>query len=94
MADALKPWPNDAVMVVAATPDAARRDQMESVHPCNCRDCGKALVADGYTLRIAASPELAWGRPTKFFCVECCQKYDFSQVTHSEDHRFRKGQQG
>jgi len=88
--DDKKPWPSDAVMVVAATPEAALREQMDSVHPCACRDCGKALVADGFTLRRARIPQIACGRPTKFFCIECFGNYDFFQVNHVEDHRNHK----
>ncbi len=85
-----KPWPSDAVMVVAATPEDAVYSQMSSVEDCNCRDCGKALVADGYTINRASHPDLAHGRPVKFFCMECFDQYDMSTVTHHEDHRKHK----
>lgn len=85
----LKPWPRDAVMIVAATPEAARRDQMESAEPAECRDCGRRLVVDGYTLRRALTMPARRGRPVRYFCVECYGHYDVGQCNIVEDHRGR-----
>lgn len=84
------PWPSDAVMIVCAEPAAARREQMDSVHPARCRDCGCELVCDGYTVtRALAMPERR-GRPIDFFCLRCAVRHDRSSIDVLEDHRQHK----
>lgn len=90
MASELLDWPNDAVMVVCATPSTVKREQMESCNKGHCRDCGQEICFDGYTLSRAMEQRLARGRPVKFFCLDCFPKYDFSQVDYSENHAGRK----
>lgn len=82
----LKPWPTCVVMIVAAFPDKARRDQMESCHAGKCRDCGREILYDGFTYRRAQQYSL----PIDFFCPECAVKYDMKHFSHFEDHRGRK----
>jgi hypothetical protein len=89
----LKPWPRDAVMIVAAFPDEARRDQMESCHAGTCRDCGREILYDGFSYHRAQQFTRLKAnvvRPIKFFCVECAVKYDMQHFDHFEDHRGRK----
>lgn len=94
----LKPWPRDAVMIVAANAGQERREQMEAVHVCRCRDCGAVLHADTFTLRTAEQfPEVVRrGRPVMFFCLACHRSY--APPSHSPgasvtvDHSGGKGQ--
>lgn len=83
----LKDYPADAVMIVAAFPQTAIRENMESVHPEYCRDCGRPIVYSGRVYRRALAMPERRGRPIKFFCVECFAQYDVAQVAHFEDHR-------
>lgn len=70
-----KPWPADAVMVVAKPEEEAARTPMEGRHPCRCRDCGALLVADTFAVRRAEGHPLRAGRPVKFFCHGCARGY-------------------
>ena len=93
MSDAVKPpWPRDAVIIVCATPEEARRDEMESVNPGKCRDCGRAIVYDGYTYRRALRGDVRRGRPIQFLCVTCATRYDSATITHFQDHRGERGE--
>ncbi len=78
-------WPTDAVMIVCATPNAAARDRMESVHRCRCRDCGRDLVVDGATLRRAEQDDSTRGRPIKYFCRECLLNYELPEEIIGKD---------
>lgn len=80
----LKPWPSDAVMIVAPSPALAVRSMMESVNPGECRDCGAAIVYCGFTFRRVEL--LSRGRPIKFFCIACCKNYDALSCDVIEDH--------
>lgn len=72
----LKPWPRDAVMVVACRAGEANLQKMEGIHPDKCRECSCAVHADTRTVRNAHSHPLGLGRPVKFFCVPCAELYD------------------
>ena len=87
-----KPWPADAIVIVAALAGQERREQMDSVHEAACLDCGALVHYDGYTAeRARAFPlKISRGRPIKFLCVTCFPKYDFLAVTYFEDHRNHK----
>ncbi len=89
----LLPWPSDALMLVCATPEEALTDQMDSVESGECRDCGCAVVFDGYCRdRLLQLPDrLKCGRPIKYFCAECATHYRLDQFDHFEDHRGRPG---
>jgi hypothetical protein len=80
-------WPGDAVMIVAALAGTEIREHMESVVPCDCRDCGRLLHADSRTIRAAFHLPSRRGRPVEFFCVECCMKYDAKSVNEMHDCR-------
>lgn len=86
----LLPWPHDAVMIVAETPDKAKREQMESAHYDRCRHCLQPVLYDGYTMRRALEHGSNDNRPVRFFCADCFHRYDFKMVTVFEDHRFKK----
>ena len=49
----LKPWPGDAIMIVAECFGHENRANMEAVIEAECRDCGARLGVDSYTLRTA-----------------------------------------
>lgn len=83
---ALKPWPSDAVMIVAADAGTEIRANMDGVVKAECRDCGAELAADTYTVNAANALPIRRGRPVMFFCSRCCVKYDFASITHMHDH--------
>lgn len=82
-----KPWPSDAIMIVAASAGEEIRENMESVVRTWCRDCGRLLHADSRCIREAGELDCRDGRPIKFFCVECCVKYDVNSVHKFLDMR-------
>jgi hypothetical protein len=89
VAGALKPWPSDAVMIVAANAGEENRANMEGVHPCVCRVCSRELAADKFSVRRAEQLPQRMGRPEMFFCAACASQHDVGQVTVFEDHRER-----
>lgn len=74
-------------MLICATPQEAKIDQMESVNPGQCRDCECSIVYDGKSHREAMNTEYREDRPVEFFCIACAVKYDFGSITHLGDHR-------
>lgn len=86
----LLPWPIEAVILVCSDPEEARTDQMDSVHPGKCRDCGGPVVYDGWSMRRIDGCLERQGRPVELLCTQCFPKYDFNTVGVFEDHRFRK----
>lgn len=87
MQTTLKPWPADALMIVCSPASEANVANMESVHPCECRDCGAALVYDGWTMKRMKRQFVNDPRQIKFFCIPCAVTYDRHSITHFEDHR-------
>jgi hypothetical protein len=81
-----KPWPADAIMIVAANAFEENRANMESVVPAKCRDCGQALHADSKSIRFAEQMPVRRGRPILFFCIECHLNYSLDAVV-VEDFR-------
>ena len=75
MAD-LKPWPRDAVVVIASLAGQERREVMEGVHTAACRDCGARLHADTFTVRRAETMPQRRGRPVAFLCLTCHAGYE------------------
>lgn len=88
-AQALKPWPHDAVMIVAAFAGDEKRGNMESVVACKCRDCGRDLSADSFTIRRARMIAGPSNRPVLFFCIPCMGGYDSGTIDLLEDHSRR-----
>lgn len=84
----MKPWPKDAIMIVASLDGEEKRDQMESAVPVRCRDCKAVLMADSFTIRKAESLPSRHNRPIKFFCIRCFQNYDFKSVEEFHDDRY------
>ena len=80
-------WPGDAVMIVCARSGTENRAKMESVHQGECRDCGCDVAYDGKSYRSAVNLPARHGRPIKFFCVDCCTKYDVNSIDKLVDHR-------
>jgi hypothetical protein len=87
MTATLKTWPADAVMIVASAAGTENRNAMQSVRHDVCRDCGREVAYDGYTLRQAERWRGDPPRPIKFFCIECCVLYDPHSMDVCEDHR-------
>ena len=92
----LKEWPGDAIMIVCSTLEEANTYRMARVRPCECRDCGKAIVHDDETRIIAdrLESELAASlrpgrelRPVKFFCIACAMTYDRQSIHILRDFR-------
>lgn len=83
----LKPWPKDAVMVVAAHAGEERREFMQSVVDAECRACGAKLRADGFSIREAEQMPARMGRPVKFFCIPCCVQHDLGMIQDLRDYR-------
>lgn len=80
-----KPWPSDALMIVASLAGTEIRSQMEGVHPAHCRDCGHLVHADTFSVRRAETHPLRFGRPVKFFCLPCHTRYEVP-TRHAEFH--------
>jgi DNA-directed RNA polymerase subunit RPC12/RpoP len=79
-----KPWPNDAVMIVAPSPEEAVIDPQEETAVDSCRDCGARVL---YRLRSVKATAPFPGRPVRFFCIPCAVTYDRGTVTHLVDLR-------
>lgn len=87
----LKPWPADALIIVAPSPPEAVRDPAFPAVPGLCRDCCRAvLVRLDSIARAAAMPERK-GRPIEFFCVKCAAGYDGRTIEVFRDYRERAG---
>lgn len=84
----LKPWPRDAVMIIAANRGEEKREHMDAQVHVVCRDCGKELAADSYTIATAAGLESRRGRPIAFLCTKCLLQHD-ANVDELHDHRGR-----
>lgn len=76
----VKPWPDDAVMIVAPRVN-------ERVEPCrgsmvraNCRECAAELAPDSWTIDRAA--QFTCGRPVRFFCLGCVSEYESPLSCH------------
>jgi hypothetical protein len=67
----LKPWPRDAVMIVAARAGEADLKMMADIHPAECRDCNAKLHADTRSIKTAT----VFGNSVKFFCRDCVLFY-------------------
>lgn len=88
---ALKPWPSDAVMIVASLTGEERRENMDGIHEAVCRGCFRSLHADTHTVRLAEQHPLRHSRPVKFFCIECCLKHRRADyLTDDRGHKARQ----
>lgn len=90
---AKKPWPSDAVVIVAETRARVRLDLIQGEPiPCSCLECGAALTGDTHTRDRAMALQSRTGRPVKYLCVHCAtQVYDMGTVTQWYDDRNREG---
>lgn len=86
-----KPYPNDALIIVASVAGTECRAKMEGVHDCTCRDCDTALRADTATVRRAEDHPLRRGRPLAFLCRECNSRYGPPDVIQRDDLLFLRG---
>jgi hypothetical protein len=76
----LKPWPSDALIVIAAYRGTENAATMEGPRPCHCRDCGAELVADTRSIRRALALPQRRGRPVEFLCLFCKEAYAMQGV--------------
>ena len=83
----VKPWPSDAVMIVASPPCRSDVQKMESPTRQICRECGDQVLVDNLTLRRALTHPARFGRPVRFFCPDCARRHDFTRLDYFEDHR-------
>lgn len=83
----LKPWPADAVIIVAARKGTEVRRQMSGAFSAVCRDCGTIVRYDPRTRDAAETLPERRGRAVAFLCVECHATYDSQTITHMVDHR-------
>ncbi len=83
-----KPWPSEAVIIVAARAGDEKPDQMDGPFVANCRDCYGDLIADIHTVHKAEHLPTRHGRPIEFLCVHCCLAYE--RPTELHDDRGRK----
>lgn len=87
---AKKPWPRDAVMVVAAVTGEEIREHMRGLYPATCRDCGASVTADTFTVNFAETYPGLPCRPVRFFCTNCVANYDLGTITDLHDHRIHE----
>jgi hypothetical protein len=85
-----KPWPTDAVIIVASLTGNERRENMQAVVRCICRDCYRLLSADSHTIGEAAMLPSRRDRPVDFICPDCFTKYDHGSITITVDDRDHK----
>lgn len=88
----LKPWPQDSVVIVAATPMTVNVAGIrEYIVDQICSDCRCRLAVDNYSIRVAMEMPERQRRPLKFICVPCCTQYDRSSIEKLIDNRTTKG---
>lgn len=84
----LKPWPSDAVIIVAAPSAESIVGNMRGpAFKCLCRDCGEELLADSFSRDAALAMPERMGRPVAHICIRCCVTYDRSSIQKLIDHR-------
>lgn len=77
----VKPWPKDALMIVAANKGEELRERMQEVTDASCRLCQAALAVDAATILAAQNLPSRHGRPVQFFCIPCAAEHDFKSIT-------------
>lgn len=77
-----KPWPVDAVMVVAALLGQEERHKMTGVVIHNCRECGRHVAVDPVSIEYALDHPARFERPVKYFCTECCILHQVNDIEH------------
>ena len=84
----MKPWPADAVMLVAPSSDNFLMDPEEPFSVGQCRDCGRDVVyrLSGYRKAEAIAADTG-ERPIEFFCIPCCVQYDRNSLDILIDER-------
>lgn len=81
-------WPRDAVMIVAANWGEQLEQHMDAVVEVACRECRRELAADSHVIAEAARMRERYGRPIRFFCVQCAVSRQ-NNVDILVDHRRR-----
>lgn len=83
-----KPWPDDCVVIVAATPETVQLHMIRGEpEPSTCHDCGCQLLVDSVTIDSALSMPERMGRPLRFLCLACHGEYAVQQIEYLTDHR-------
>lgn len=66
-------WPQDVVIIVAACPATVLvRQILGRITDQYCRDCGRRLAVDSYSIELLWHSPLRQGRPIAFLGVDCC----------------------
>lgn len=86
-APTLKEWPNDALIIVAASPEDACFPLGVTPMRRTCRDCGTALSTCPSTYRRAMSDPDRRERPIAYLCVDCVAQYDRATLDKFVDCR-------
>jgi len=75
----MKPWPSDAVIIVAARA-GEQRPGVRTPFRRRCRDCGAVVVCSHGGISAAANTPSRRGRPIAFFCPDCTVTYDRGSI--------------
>lgn len=77
-----KPWPIDAVIIIASRRGTEVRARMTDPAVEECRDCGVEVVVDTPSVSAAAAYPQRNGRPIAYLCIECAVTYNRGSVDH------------
>lgn len=87
-----RPWPSEALIIVASNRGKEIRANMESVVHVNCRDCQNELAADSHTIRRAEELPIRYGRPIEYLCLACAsQNYEMPDTIIDDRRRENVG---
>jgi len=69
----LKAWPTSCFVIVAASPATVNvRGIRGKITDQFCRDCGRRLAVDSYSIELSVCSPLRQGRPIEFLGIDCC----------------------
>ena len=71
----MKPWPTDALIIVAPSPAKAVIDASKPTVERHCRSCCCELTVREETIEHALEMDERHGRPVDFFCVSCAVEH-------------------
>ncbi len=85
----MKPFPVDAIMLIASPKGKECREQMEGVYYEKCRECGCEIACDTFSLRRCEEYARRLNKPVKYACLPCSEMYMMPHTGKSviEDHR-------
>lgn len=78
-----KPWPQNCVVIVAASPATVRVSQIRGrIIDKACRDCGARLCVDSVSIDRLFSDPIRQGRRIEYLGLDCCfGSYETENVT-------------